>query len=111
MPRGVAMRYRFLALAAAAFALGGASVPVQARVARIVVDRVEALADGSGYEMLRGRAFGTLDPADPRNTVITDLQLAPRNAQGLVEYVSTFSLAKPLDMGKASGVLWYELVN
>src|SRR4051812_12981104 len=93
-----------VALAAAA---GGA----QARVTRIVVDHSERLADGSGYEVLRGRAFGELDPAAPGNTIITDLQNAPRNPRGRVEYVSTFSLAKPVDMARASGVLWYELVN
>jgi hypothetical protein len=33
----------------------------------------------SGYE---------LDPRDPRNAVITDILLAPRNARGMVEYVA-----------------------
>jgi hypothetical protein len=88
-----------------------ASFPAQARVTRIVVDRTEPLADGSGYEVLRGRAFGALDPGAAGNAIITDLRLAPRNTQGQVEYVTTFSLAKPVDMSKASGVLWYELVN
>jgi hypothetical protein len=100
-----------IALSCAAAALLAAALPTQARVARIVVDKAERLADGSGYEVLRGRAFGTLDPAAPGNAIITDLQFAPRNAQGQVEYVTTFSLAKPVDMTKASGVLWYELVN
>ncbi len=50
-------------------------------------------------------------PPLPGNAAITDLQFAPRNAQGQVEYVTTFSLSKPVDMAKASGVLWYELVN
>lgn len=82
-----------------------------ARVARIVIDKTDRLDDGSGYEVLRGRAFGTLDPKAAGNAVITDLQFAQRNAQGHVEYVTTFALHKPVDMGKASGVLWYELVN
>src|SRR3954468_15921712 len=105
------MKFRILAVPCLAAGPLWSALPAQARVARIVVDKVEQAADGSGYEVLRGRAFGTLDPAAPGNTIITDLNFAPRNAQGLVEYVSTFSLAKPVDMSKASGVLWYELVN
>ena len=32
------------------------------------------------YEKLVGMASGELDPNDPKNSVIVDLQLAPRNA-------------------------------
>ena len=97
--------------ACAAAALLAASLPAQARITRIVIDKAEASASDPGYEQLRGRAFGVLDPAAPSNRIITDLQGAPRNAQGQVEYVTTFSLSKPVDMARASGVLWYELVN
>lgn len=90
--------------------LAAASFSAQARIVRIEIERSERSADGS-YETLRGTAFGVLDPDAPGNAIITDLALAPRNAQGLVEYGTTFSLAKPVDMAKASGVLWYELVN
>lgn len=104
------MHSRRLALSFLAAGLLAAAVPTQARVSRIVVDKTERSADGA-YETLRGRAFGALDPAAPGNALITDLQFAPRNAQGQVEYATTFSLSKPVDMAKASGVLWYELVN
>lgn len=104
------MHSRRLALTFVAAGLLAAAIPTQARVSRFVVDRTERSADGA-YETLRGRAFGTLDPAAPGNAIITDLQFAPRNAQGHVEYVTTFSLSKPVDMAKASGMLWYELVN
>ena len=57
------------------------------------------------------QVHGELDPADPKNALITDIQLAPRNARGKVEYVGTFSLMKPVDMAKASGVLMYSVVN
>jgi hypothetical protein len=38
------------------------------------------------YEKLAGRAYGEVDPGDPRNAVVTDIGLAPRNAGGKVEY-------------------------
>lgn len=86
-----------------------------AKVVRIVVDQTTPLKDASEpstpYETLRGRAFGELDPGDPANALVTDLKLAPRNAAGQVEYVAVFELTKPLDMGQASGLLWYDLVN
>ena len=54
---------------------------------------------------------GELDPFDPHNAVITDIQLAPRNADGKVEYTTTFTLHKPVDMSRSSSVMVYEVVN
>ncbi|HWY47980.1 MAG TPA: alpha/beta hydrolase domain-containing protein [Bryobacteraceae bacterium] len=94
------------------------AVPADARITRIVIEHRESPAyQGRGfgetgqYERLTGHAYGELDPKDPRNAIITDLQFAARNARGMVEYVATFSLAKPMDLGKASGVLIYEVAN
>ncbi len=97
--------------AAIAVAIAVLGTDAEARITRIVVDRTEALTDGSGYERLHGRAFGEVDPDGPDGATITDLRGAPRNARGQVEYVTTFGLLKPVDMARASGVLWYELVN
>src|SRR6266404_9607170 len=63
------------------------------------------------YEILRGRFYGELDPASPHNTIITDLEYAPRNARGLLEYSATFAIAKPIAMRQASGVLLYDVPN
>jgi hypothetical protein len=68
--------------------------------------------DGIGaYEQVRGTASGELNPLDRRNAVITDIHLAPRNANGKVEYTTTFTLLKPVDMSRASGVLVYGISN
>lgn len=95
-----------------------ASAAVQARVTRLVIEQKESPAyDGKifgsigQYEILTGKAYGELDPKDPHNTIITDLQFAPRNARGMVEYVTTFMLVKPLDLAKANGVLLYAVPN
>jgi hypothetical protein len=101
-----------------AVAMLNCPAPVLARVTRIVIDeRQSPVYDGKSfgnagqYERLVGRAFGELDPKHKGNTIITDLQLAPRNARGMVEYVATFSLLKPIDMSKASGLLIYSVPN
>ncbi len=63
------------------------------------------------YEKVSGTVQGEIDPADPRNAVIQDLQLAPRNSRGMVEYSADFVLLKPKDMSKAGGVLRYDAPN
>src|SRR4030095_9798640 len=38
------------------------------------------------YEKIVGKAYGEVNPSDPRNAVIVDVDLAPRNSRGNVEY-------------------------
>jgi hypothetical protein len=95
-----------------------AASAAHAQVTRIVIDTVVSPAFGGAsygtagqYETIAGRAFGELDPADRRNRIITDLQLAPRNARGRVEYVATFLIVKPIDLSKSSHLLWHDVPN
>ena len=95
-----------------------ATLLAQARVVRIVVERRESPAfagrefAGVGrYEKIVGRAAGELDPNDPHNKLITDIQLAPRNARGMVEYETDFYLVKPVDAAKGNGLLFYHVAN
>jgi hypothetical protein len=90
----------------------------EAKVVRVQNDEmqvVDGVSQPTGtaekFERITGRAFGALDPKDPLNAIITDIEFAPKNARGEVEYVSRFTLIKPADMSRASGVLWYDLVN
>lgn len=86
-----------------------------AEITRIEIESRQPLPGLFGaagaYEVVRGQAYGDLDPADARNAVITDLAFAPRNAWGRVEYSATFALTKPVDMTLASGVLIYDVPN
>jgi hypothetical protein len=91
-------------------------LPANAQVTRIEIATRTPVAGGpfgsaGAYENLRGRIYGEVDPADRRNRIIQDLELAPRNQRGKVEYIATFSLMKPVDAAKASGVLMYSVVN
>ena len=102
------------ALAAAVLVLTAAAS--RAEVTRIeITSREPVNGDAQGAagacENVRGRVHGELDPGDRRNRIVQDLGLAPRNARGRVEYVATFSLTKPVDPAKASGVLVYSVVN
>ncbi|TWF47643.1 alpha/beta hydrolase domain-containing protein [Neorhizobium alkalisoli] len=94
------------------------TMPASAEIKRIEIDSTVAVSNDldqgnevGPYELITGRAFGVVDPKDPLNALITDIQNAPRNPEGLVEYETKFALAKPKEMDKASGVLWYDIVN
>ena len=94
---------------AAAVALAWAQ-PADARVTRIVVDKVAAIT-GQPYEQLTGRAFGELNPYSRSNAEITDLAQAPRNSHGRVEYIASFIIRKPVNMATASGLMWHDVPN
>ena len=61
-----------------------------ARITGVVVDSVKPFAEGmafgdaGAYERVSGTASGELDPADPHNRGIVNLDKAPRNAAGKV---------------------------
>jgi len=77
--------------------------PAWAEVVRIdVKSRADVLAGkafGSAgpYEKLAGTIHFAVDPRHPANRIITDLDKAPRNAAGLVEFSSDFYLIRPKD--------------
>ena len=76
-------RRSFLTLVAAVALLSLA--PAQARVMKIVIDTKtspafdgQVFGDAGQYETIAGLAYGELDPRDPLNAIITDIELAPR---------------------------------
>ena len=83
----------------------------------IQANAVEPFAEGQpfgetgSYLLIRGVAKGELDPAAPQNKVIVDLDKAPRNARGLVEYETDFFILRPADPGRTDGVLVYDVTN
>jgi Alpha/beta hydrolase domain len=87
-----------------------------AEIVRIVIDRRAPLRDAAEplaaqYEEIRGRLFGEIDPKNPDNALIQDIELAPLNARGRVEYISTFTLVRPLAPSKNSRVLLDSIPN
>ncbi len=55
-----------------------------------------AFGDVGLYQQLAGTVHFAVDPDHPRNAGITDLQLAPRDTQGLVHSSADFRLLKPV---------------
>ena len=99
-------------LSALALCLGFLDVRVNADVVRLVVEHRETFANkGLPYEKLTGRFSGELDAKHPLNAIITDIEHAPRNAGGMVEYSATFTILKPVELSKGTGVLVYQVPN
>src|SRR5882757_6141482 len=86
------------------------------------VIRFEVLQSGPAFE---GRAFGSVgpyvkitgratiavDPTDPRNAVIADIDKAPRDERGFVEATASVVLLRPADPLRANGTLLVDVPN
>jgi len=83
----------------------------------IAVTDIADFADGhefgaaGAYVRIKGVARGVLDPAAPGNAGIVDLDHAPRNAKGLVDYATDFDILRPKDARRGSGILVYDVPN
>ena len=65
----------------------------------------------SGYEKIVGTAHFAVNPKDPHNRVIADIDKAPVNASGLVEFSGDVVILRPLDAAKANGIALIDVVN
>ena len=98
-------------------AIGVMTQPVEAKVVRIEVERTTPYAGGrtfgeaGAFERLEGTVFMEVDPHDPRNAVIVNLDRAPRNADGRVEFSAPFVLIRPVDVARGNGKLLYGINN
>jgi hypothetical protein len=105
-------------LAIIGVALVGGAPAAQARVTQIVIKTVESPTfDGRSfgavgqYERISGQIVGEVDPTDPRNAVIVDIGLAPKNPNGTVSYSTDFQILRPIDRSKGNHRLLYEITN
>ena len=89
-----------------------------AQITRIHLQVVESPAlDGQRfgqvgqYERLRGVANGEVDPSDPRHREIVNLEHAPRNGSGRVEYSTTVEIYRPIDMTRWNRAIFHTVSN
>jgi len=89
-----------------------------AQITRIDLEVVESPAlDGlhvgqvGQYERLRGIVFGEVDPDDPRHRDIVNLDRAPRNRSGKVEYRATIEIYRPIDMTRWNRAIFHTVSN
>ncbi len=63
------------------------------------------------YEKLAGKVYFVVDPSNPNNQIIADIDLAPRNARAKVEFSSDFYVLKPKQPERGNGTALYEVSN
>jgi hypothetical protein len=81
-----------------------------------VVERDDVLNGASfgatgPYERVRATVNFAVDPKNPANRIITDINLAPRNQEGLVEFSADLVVYKPRDPKLGNGTALVEIVN
>ncbi len=70
-----------------------------------------AFGDAGAYEVLRGRANYEVDPSAPGNRTITDIDLAPKHADGRVHFGGDIMILKPVDLARGNGRLFFDWGN
>jgi hypothetical protein len=86
-------------------------------ITRIIIKRREPFAKGyefpitGAYEKFVGKIYGEVDPRNRLNKVIVNLDKAPRNKRGRVEYWSDFCILKPVDLARGNGKIFYDAPN
>ncbi len=84
---------------------------------RLQIDLREPFAAGAPfgdtgpYERIVGKAHFAIDPDAPENRQIVDLELAPRNADGYVEYTTDIYILRPMNLARSNGRLMYDVNN
>lgn len=96
---------------------GLVSIVAPAEVTQLVIQSSKLYDGGASYgsvgqyEDLKGYAIGELDPSNSLNAGIVNLNKAPLNSHGRVQYQVDVEILKPVDMRKANGTLFYDVVN
>ena len=125
LPNHIAMRklqfrsvlLRRVVTSAVALSIACAALVAESRVTRFVVDDRQPYADGASFgtsgpfERLTGTAYMEVDPHHPLNAVIVNLDKAPRNAGGMVEFSAPFWIIKPVEMANSNHKIWYAINN
>jgi hypothetical protein len=94
-----------------------AVVGAQAGVTRVEILSRADLLNGKEfglagpYEKIIARVYFAVDPNNPHNKVIVDLDKAPRNAQGLVEFSADLCVLRPKDLNRGNGAALFEIPN
>ena len=63
------------------------------------------------YERLLGTASFAIDPDEKDLPFICDLEFAPRNPEGLVEFKTILDIVKPVDLSKGNRKLLFDFSN
>ena len=104
-------------MAMAAVVVSLSLVDSEAGVVRVeVVSRTEVAGGQSfglagPYERIEGKVYFSVYPENPHNKIVVDLDRAPRNNAGQVEFSDDLYLLRPKDASLGNGALIYGVTN
>jgi hypothetical protein len=88
-----------------------------AAVTRVELTHRDEVSQGASfgsvgqYERLVGKVYFAVDPKLAANRNIADIDLAPRNAEGKVEFAADLYIIRPRDAAKGNGTALVEISN
>jgi hypothetical protein len=102
----------FLAVTLAVACLHGTAAVRQIDISkRDLVSGGASFGESGPYECIEGKVHFAVDPKLPPNRIVADLDLAPRDKAGLVEFSADFYILQPRDLSKGNGIALVEISN
>ena len=71
----------------------------------------KAFGKSGPYERLVGKAYFQVDPKNPANAIIADIDKAPRNENGMVAFSADLYVLKPRDPKNGNSAVIFEVSN
>jgi hypothetical protein len=94
-----------------------APAAVRAEVTRVEITSRQDVLNGKAfgavgaYEKLAGKVYFAVDPNNPHNKIIADIDKAPKNSEGKVEFSADLFILQPKDPMHGNGVALFDVVN
>jgi len=112
-----AYKRRILGMSLIALVAVLAPAMTRAEVTRVEISSHQDVLGGKAfgtvgaYEKLSGKVYFAVDPSNPHNKIIADLDKAPRNSEGKVEFSADLFILRPKDPSRGNGVAFFDVVN
>jgi hypothetical protein len=96
--------------------LSSASV-ANARVTTLTINNTQPAFGGASfgsvgtYQVMTGTFTDEVDPDDPHNAVIVDIERGPKNANGTVSFTADFQIIRPTNLANSAHRVLYDLPN
>src|SRR3984893_226078 len=94
-----------------------APADMRAEVTRVEITSRQDVLNGKAfgavgaYEKLAGKVYFAVDPNNPHNKIIADIDKAPKNSEGKVEFSADLFILRPKDAAHGNGVALFDVVN
>src|SRR5450631_4426009 len=106
-----------LSLIAVTVCVAFAPATMRAEVTRVEISTKQDVLGGKSfgtvgtYEKLVGKIYFAIDPNNPHNKIIVDLDKAPKNSQGKVEFSADIFIIRPKDPSHSNGSVIFDIPN